>query len=113
MKATPRAIKELTVIPGVGESIARDLVNIGITGVADLKGKDPEQLYGASNKFAGCVQDRCLLYALRCAVYYSETPEEEREAEKLRWWNWKDNKTCRPRSNRRRQVLHPAKSEAE
>ena len=34
-------LKELMRIPGVGKSIANDLLNIGITSVSDLKGKDP------------------------------------------------------------------------
>lgn len=90
MKTDSKAIKELTVIPGIGKSIANDLINIGIKSVDDLKGGNPEQLYDASNKFVGCVQDRCLLYAFRCAVYYAQTPQGKREAEKLKWWNWKD-----------------------
>jgi len=57
-----QSLKELTVIPGVGKSIASDLWNIGIRKVTDLKGRDPEVLYGLSNKFACCVQDRCLLH---------------------------------------------------
>lgn len=84
------AIKELTIIPGVGKSIAQDLINIGIYSVAELKGKDPCKLYDSSNKYAGCVQDRCLLYVFKCAVYFAETPEAKRDTEKLKWWNWKD-----------------------
>lgn len=82
-------IKNLTQIPGVGKSIANDLVNIGIKSVAQLKGKDPEKLYRKSNKFAGVIQDICLLYVFRCAVYYVETKNPN--PEKLKWWNWKDN----------------------
>ena len=85
-------IKELTTIPGVGKSIAGDLIQIGIRSVADLKGKDPETLYDESNKMAGCVQDRCLLYVFRCAVYFAETPQHKQREEKLKWWNWKDKK---------------------
>ncbi|MCC7401637.1 MAG: pathogenicity locus [Chitinophagaceae bacterium] len=91
MTAT-QAIKELTLIPGVGKSIATDLYNIGIRHIDDLKGKDPEVLYDNSNHFAGCVQDRCLLYVFRCAVYYAETPADQQDNQKLKWWNWKDNK---------------------
>lgn len=80
----------MTEIPGVGESIARDLQHIGIARVADLKGKIPELLYAQSNEFAGSTQDRCLLYVFRCAVYYAETPAEQRDKELLKWWNWKD-----------------------
>ena len=77
-------------IPVVGKSIARDLQNIGIMSVEELKGKDPARLYELSNRFAGCVQDRCLLYVFRCAVYFAETPPGKRDPEKLKWWNWKD-----------------------
>jgi len=77
-------------IPGIGKSIANDLWNIGIKAVADLKKKDPEYLYDQSNKFAGVVQDRCLLYTFRCAVYYASTDVKKRNPEKLKWWNWKD-----------------------
>lgn len=83
-------IKQLQIIPGVGKSIASDLVNIGIKKVDDLKGRVPEDLYNLSNRFAGLIQDRCLLYVFRCAVYFAETPPEEREPEKLKWWNWKE-----------------------
>ena len=92
MKANSEAIKKLTVIPGIGKSIAKDLINIGIRCVDDLKSKDPERLYKASNKLAGCTQDRCLLYAFRCAVYYARTPKSRQKSEKLKWWNWKDKK---------------------
>ena len=84
------SLKKLQVIPGVGKSIARDLIDIGITDVPALRGKDPENLYDMSNKFNGVVQDRCLLYVFRCAVYFAET--EEPEPDKLKWWNWKDKR---------------------
>ena len=85
---------KLTIIPGVGKSIATDLYNIGITDISDLIGKDPQVLYDMSNKFAGCIQDKCLLYVFRCAVYFAETPTNRQDIEKLKWWNWKDKKNC-------------------
>jgi hypothetical protein len=87
-----QSIKALTIIPGVGKSVAKDLWNIGIRKVSDLTGQEPEKLFDLSNKFAGTVQDKCLLYVFRCAVYYAETPKQEQEPEKLKWWNWKDKK---------------------
>lgn len=87
-----QSIKELTNIPGVGKSIADDLWSIGITAITDLKGKNPYELYNLSNRLAGAVQDRCLLYVFKCAVYYANTPMDEQEEEKLKWWNWKDKK---------------------
>jgi hypothetical protein len=83
-------IKKLQIIPGVGKSISRDLWNIGIREVNDLKDRDPEELYRLSNHHAGLIQDRCLLYVFRCAVYFAETEFNDQETEKLKWWNWKD-----------------------
>jgi GrpB-like predicted nucleotidyltransferase (UPF0157 family) len=86
-----KSIKELRLIPSIGKSIANDLWNIGITCPNDLIGKDPDVLFIQSNRYAGMVQDRCLLYAFRCAVYYTETKPELRDPEKLQWWKWKDH----------------------
>lgn len=88
--AKQQAIKELSTIPGVGKSIAADLWDIGITSVSDLKGKNPETLYDLSNAFAGTMQDRCLLYVFKCAVYYADIPKDKHEPDKLKWWYWKN-----------------------
>lgn len=79
---------DLQSIPGVGKSIAEDLRNIGILTVTDLKGKDPEKLFEMSNRFEGRIQDRCLLYVFRGAVYFAQNKNPD--PEKLKWWNWKD-----------------------
>lgn len=84
------SIKNLMQIPGVGKSIANDLYRIGINKVEDLKQKNPDVLYDLSNKVAGCVQDRCLLYVFREAIYFAEIPKEHHNKEKLKWWNWSD-----------------------
>jgi len=75
-------------IPGVGPSIARDLRALGITTVAQLRGRDPERLYVQSNSLRGATQDRCLLYVFRCAVYFASEPRPK--ARLLKWWNWSD-----------------------
>ena len=82
---------ELTNIPGVGKSIAEDLLAIGIEKVEGLVGRNPEDLYEQHNLRVGRIEDRCLLYVFRCAVYYADTIPEERDPEKLKWWNWKDS----------------------
>jgi hypothetical protein len=74
-------------IPYIGPSIAEDFHNIGIDCVEDLKGKNPERLYELSNKHEKRIQDRCLLYTYRYAVYYAEGGKDEK---KLKWWAWKD-----------------------
>jgi hypothetical protein len=93
-------LRSLMTIPGVGRSIATDLWHIGIRSIADLKNRDAEELYDLSNRYAGVVQDRCLLYTFRCAVYYASTPKGKQKAEKLKWWNWKDNKSKTSRQPR-------------
>jgi hypothetical protein len=92
MTTRQESIKDLMQIPGVGKSIANDLFTIGIRSVGDLKNKNPQFLYDKSNQFAGQVQDRCLLYVFRCAVYYSKTSPHKQDPDKMKWWNWKDKK---------------------
>ncbi|MBS1910353.1 MAG: pathogenicity locus [Bacteroidetes bacterium] len=81
-------VRELRAIPGVGSSIANDLIDIGITSLQALKGCSPDDLYDRSNRVAGVVQDRCLLYVFRCAVYFAE--QSAPDPEMLKWWNWSD-----------------------
>ena len=83
--------KRLQVIPGVGPSIAGDLVELGISRVEDLKGRSPEVLYEALCLQEGCRVDRCWLYVARCAVYFAS--KNKHDPEKLKWWNWKDRRT--------------------
>src|SRR5712671_6276488 len=98
-----KKLDELMQIPGVGKSIAQDLWNLGIRNADGLKGKSPEKLYEQSNELVGTIQDRCLLYVFRCAVYFAETDPAKQEKEKLNWWYWK-NKILTP-ENRKRKFL--------
>jgi hypothetical protein len=85
---TQKPHSELQIIPGVGPSIAGDLQGIGISRVAQLKGRSPQALYANVCQTTGVLHDRCLLYVFRCAVYYASNPRHD--PEKLKWWNWKD-----------------------
>jgi hypothetical protein len=82
------ALKEFRTIPGVGRSIAQDLWNLGLRKVADLKRQDPQRLYDRLCKLQGTHVDRCMLYVMRCAVYFASTAKPRPEL--LKWWNWKD-----------------------
>jgi len=68
--------------------VRADLEALGITRVAELRGRDPELLYLELCDVQGRQIDRCMLYVLRCAVYYASTPDPE--PERLKWWAWKD-----------------------
>ncbi len=81
-------LKDLEQIPGVGQRIAQHLNDIGIFSIDDLKGQKPEQLYQRLCDFKASPVDRCMLYVLRCAVYY--VTNTKHDGELLKWWNWKD-----------------------
>jgi len=82
------ALRELQTIPGVGIIIANDLWNLGIRSVNALNNANPETLYEKLCVFQGTRVDRCMLYVFRCAVYFASN--EKHDAERLKWWNWKD-----------------------
>jgi len=86
--ASRDAIRSLTVIPGIGPSLAADLNLLGIRDVASLKGRNPEALYRKLTKLVGRPVDRCVLYAFRCAVYFASEPHPD--PQKLKWWLWMD-----------------------
>ncbi|MGD9339537.1 MAG: DUF4332 domain-containing protein [Chromatiales bacterium] len=81
---------DLERIPGVGPSISRDLQDLGIANVADLRGKNPQRLFDELNSLRGEKQDRCVLYVFRCATYFAANKNYDPEL--LKWWNWKDRK---------------------
>jgi nucleotidyltransferase/DNA polymerase involved in DNA repair len=95
--AGPGARDELTVLPGVGPSIAADLRSLGVRSVRDLARRDPELLYARLCRRTGKRQDPCVLYTFRCAIYAART--ERPDPGLLRWWAWKDRTlAARPRS---------------
>ncbi len=84
------ASTDLEQIPGIGKSIAQDLRDIGIGSVDELKGKKADQLYKKVCDFKASPVDRCMLYVIRCAIYYASNTDHNPEL--LKWWNWKDKK---------------------
>ena len=81
-------MNDLKKIPGVGDRISIDFQRIGIHKTSDLEDRDPEELYQLLCDQKGTRIDRCMLYVLRCAVYYATA--EPHDSELLKWWNWKD-----------------------
>jgi hypothetical protein len=84
------SLKELQTIPGIGESLSQDLLDLGYRKVYDLKGENPESMYQNLMDLRGQHVDRCVLYVFRCAVYYASNSVHEPEL--LKWWKWKDRK---------------------
>ena len=85
---TDNALQSLQIIPGIGPKLAKKFYDIGIKGISDLKGKNPEELYSQICAKHGIHVDRCVLYVCRSSVYFAET--ENPDSEELKWWYWKD-----------------------
>jgi mannosidase alpha-like ER degradation enhancer 2 len=79
---------DLQQAPGIGPSLARDLRDLGVRSLTDLRRRDPERLYARLNRLRGVRQDPCVLYAFRCATYFARTSRPRPDL--LKWWNWKD-----------------------
>jgi hypothetical protein len=88
------ALRDFRRIPGVGRSIAIDLWDLGYRSVDELRGQDPEAMYARFNLFRGMVVDRCMLYVMRCAVYFASN--DEHDPELLKWWSWKETHPAYP-----------------
>ncbi len=84
------ALKDLRRIPGVGQSVAHDLLDLGYSRVESLANEDPQAMYDALCTLRGAHIDRCMLYTFCCAVYFATQPAQEHDPELLKWWNWKD-----------------------
>ena len=83
MKATTAAqARRLEEIPNIGKSIAGDLRAIGITEPAQLRGRDPYELFDRSNAVAGVRQDPCLIDCFISAVRFMEG------APARPWWDY-------------------------
>ncbi len=85
------AMKRLMLLPGVGKSIARDLIMLGIRKPEDLRDADPQHLYDCMCEQTCKQVDKCMLYVFRCIVYAVTEPHPKPEL--LKWWNWKDKNT--------------------
>ena len=85
-KALPRP-DALLMVPSIGKSLAQDLRKLGVSSVGALARRNPERLYKELNRLTGAIQDPCVLYSFRCAVYFARTPRPIPRL--LKWWNWK------------------------
>ena len=56
--------------------------------IADLRGASPDDLYDRICLYEGAPVDRCMLYVMRCAVYFASNTIHD--PERLKWWRWKD-----------------------
>ena len=86
LDARAASLRALQTIPGIGPSLARDLHQLGIRRVADLRRRNPEKLYRELERITRSRQDPCVLYTFRCAAYFARA--EKPAPRLLKWWNW-------------------------
>jgi hypothetical protein len=83
-----KILQQFLQLPGVGKSIAVDLYELGFRSTDEMKHRNPEELYERFCQMKGMHIDRCMLYVLRCIVYF--VSNKKHDPELLKWWNWKD-----------------------
>ncbi|MBC2183826.1 Mitomycin resistance protein mcrB [Listeria sp. FSL L7-0233] len=89
---------DLIKLPGIGKKMVLMLNEIGIEEIADLKGKNPLELYEDTCDKRRERMDPCVLYTYRCAVYVAETATDKQEPDLCKWWNWKDKQHANERN---------------
>ena len=72
-KSARLATKDLPRIPGVGPTVARGLLELGVRSVATLRRRDPERLYEPLCAIRGQGQDRAFV-CLSCRNLFRLSP---------------------------------------
>ncbi len=83
-------IADLTAIPGIGKTFARDFARLGIWSQQDLVGKTAEDLFEqlvTANEREHHKTSKNYLYVIRMAIYYAQGG---RDPDLLKWHAWKN-----------------------
>jgi len=64
------SIRTLTTLPNVGPAIARRLLRLGIERPADLRGRDPKEMFDRLAELDGHAEDPCLLDTFTAIVIF-------------------------------------------
>ncbi len=80
------ALKSLQSLPGVGPSIAGDLLRLGFREPQDLRGQNAEAMFERLKALSGVRQDPMVLDAFRCAVHSANAAENHPEL--IKPWVW-------------------------
>jgi Pathogenicity locus len=80
----------LTVIPGIGKTLAKDFARIDMHCVEDFQHKQADAVFEAlaiANQQDNYKTSKNYLYVIRMAIYYAGGG---RDVDKLKWSFWKD-----------------------
>ena len=83
-------MSDLRLVPGIGAKKEKELMELGIHSLEELKDADPEELYFRASLNNGVQLDKCVLYAFRCAVAFAKDPSPD--PDDYRWWYFCDKK---------------------
>ena len=97
---------DLTTVPNVGPAVAAKLRRLGISRAAELRGRDPEELYDRLCELENRRHDLCLLDTFTAAVSFADG-EPARP-----WWEF-SRARARPRSPLGRVSQRPEPSPAD
>ena len=75
---------DLRMVPGIGAKKEKELIELGYDSLEKLKDADPEELYFKISMKNGYEADKCVLYALRCAVAFAN--DSNPDPDRYRWW---------------------------
>jgi hypothetical protein len=81
----------LTEIPNVGPAIARKLERVGVMALADLRGRDPDELFEQLCALDGRRHDPCLLDTFVAVVAYADGGPARP------WWEYSRERKARAR----------------
>ncbi len=83
MKAkTAKEVKKFQDIPNIGPAMVRDFLALGLKTPADLKKKDPLELYNTMCRISGTRQDPCVLDTYMAAIDFMNG------ASAKPWWQY-------------------------
>ena len=88
------AARKLQEIPNIGPAMARDLLALGIEGLEDLVGRDPERMYADLCRRHGIRYDICVLDVFRAAVDFAEGKPAEP------WWSYSRRRKAKERKGK-------------
>ena len=89
---TTAQLRPLTAMPNVGPKVARRLHAMDIREPADLRGRDPQELYERSCVIEGRREDPCVLDTLTAVVAFAETGDDRP------WWAFSEQRKERERA---------------
>ena len=93
-RAKAETLKRLQEIPNVGPATAGDLVRLGVKRLADLKGRDPDELYERLCLIDGVRHDPCVRDVFAAVVSFAGG------APARPWWRFTAKRKARDRAKK-------------